>query len=127
MGEVECSASSSETNPMLGISRQSKRESIGIIRWLSRPTLAWGGGEVQDALMVAFSFQTDTDMHSCWSTCHCYLLNRCIGEELSKVGDDTEGVTMRTEGTREKTCTFLKLLLFIPLPMQLCHTRSLLL
>lgn len=42
MGEVEWSASSSETNPMLGIGRQSKRQSIGIMWGLSRPTLAWG-------------------------------------------------------------------------------------
>lgn len=52
MGEVECSASSSETNPMLGISRQSKRQSIGIMRGLSCPALAWGGGEVWDAMMA---------------------------------------------------------------------------
>lgn len=43
MGEVEWSASSSETNPMLGIGRQSKRQSIGIMWGLSRPTLAGGG------------------------------------------------------------------------------------
>lgn len=42
MGEVEWSASSSETNPMLGIGRQSKRQSIGIMWGLSRPTLAEG-------------------------------------------------------------------------------------
>lgn len=30
MGEVEWSASLSETNPMLGIGRQSRRQSIGI-------------------------------------------------------------------------------------------------
>lgn len=44
MGEVEWSASSSETNPMLGIGRQSKRQSIGIMWGLSCPTLARGGG-----------------------------------------------------------------------------------
>lgn len=43
MGEVEWSASSSETNPMLGIGRQSKRQSIGIMWGLSCPTLAGGG------------------------------------------------------------------------------------
>lgn len=43
MGEVEWSASSSETNPMLGIGRQSKRQSIGIMLGLSRPTLAARG------------------------------------------------------------------------------------
>lgn len=43
MGEVEWSASSSETNPMLGIGRQSKRQSIGIMWGLSRPILAGGG------------------------------------------------------------------------------------
>lgn len=42
MGEVEWSASSSETNPMLGIGRQSKRQSIGIMWGLSCPTLAGG-------------------------------------------------------------------------------------
>lgn len=41
MGEVEWSASSSETNPMLGIGRQSKRQSIGIMWGLSRPTFFW--------------------------------------------------------------------------------------
>lgn len=51
MGEVEWSASSSETNPMLGIGRQSKRQSIGIMWGLSRPTLA-GGGKVGGALMA---------------------------------------------------------------------------
>lgn len=55
MGEVEWSASSSETNPMLGIGRQSKRQSIGIMLGLSRPTLAargqgcgGGGGGVRE-------------------------------------------------------------------------------
>lgn len=57
MGEVEWSASSSETNPMLGIGRQSKRQSIGIMWGLSRPTLAWGGevgGRASMVVVAAF-------------------------------------------------------------------------
>lgn len=74
MGEVEWSASSSETNPMLGIGRQSKRQSIGIMLGLSRPTLAvceagglHGGGG---------SFWTGTDAHSRRSACHRRSLSR---------------------------------------------------
>lgn len=50
MGEVEWSASSSETNPMLGIGRQSKRQSIGIMWELSRPTLA--GERAEEVVVV---------------------------------------------------------------------------
>lgn len=54
MREVEWSASSSETNPMLGIGRQSKRQSIGIMWGLSRPTLAGGGWGPLTAVVAAF-------------------------------------------------------------------------
>lgn len=59
MGEVEWSASSSETNPMLRIGRQSKKQSIGIMWGLSRPTLAGGGWE---ALMWWWQL---LDWHQC--------------------------------------------------------------
>lgn len=82
MGEVEWSASSSETNPMLGIGRQSKRQSIGIMWGLSRPTLAGGGwgwsGVVGGGGLDGGggSFWTTTDTRSCRSTCRCHRLSR---------------------------------------------------
>lgn len=54
MREVEWSASSSETNPMLRIGRQSGGSQYGLCGGLSRPTFAQEGWttEVQAALMT---------------------------------------------------------------------------
>lgn len=93
MGEVEWSASSSETNPMLGIGRQSKRQSIGIMSELSRPTLAGGGERRLDG--GDGSFWTGIDTRSCRSASHRHLSRRCtcylVNSVGQKGGDGAEG------------------------------------
>lgn len=101
MGEVEWSASSSETNPMLGIGRQSKRQSIGIMWGLSCPTLAgggWGrrGGGCLDG--SGGSFWTGIDTRSCRSACRCHRLSRrctcsLVKSVRHKGGDGAGGMT----------------------------------
>lgn len=108
MGEVEWSASSSETNPMLGIGRQSKRQSIGIMWGLSCPTLAGGGGGggVDGS---GGSFRTGINTRQCWLPPPRQTLHMLFGKGV-------EGWRWHKGGGKKdkggKTGTFLSLLRF---------------